>query len=255
MLSFVSIRLVRPLILSIFVFCIILACQSSAFAKTRLYLSANKNAECVVLLHGLARSANSMKGLQRGLHKAGYSVLNIDYPSTKYEIETLVEEYMQPQIESLRNRLSCSKMHFATHSMGGILLRYYLKHYPLPELARVVMISPPNKGSELVDKLGGIFVFRWINGPAGKHLGTAADSLPNRLGPTEHDVAIITGNRSLNPYYSYLIPGDDDGKVAVNRARLEGMRAFKVVPKTHTFIAGSQLVITLVTDYLKKGHF
>ena len=241
--------------LRIIVLCLFVYAVFPAAAKTSLLISTDNPSECVVLLHGLARSANSMKQLQRGLHNAGFSVLNIDYPSTKHVIETLVEQFIQPQIDSLRRQLNCNNLHFATHSMGGILLRYYLKHYELPELARVVMISPPNKGSELVDKFSGLAVFNWLYGPAGGQLGTSSNSLPNRLGPANYDVAVITGNRSVNPYYSHLIPGDDDGNVAVDRARLDGMRAFKVLPKTHTFIASSQQAIELVTSYLKSGQF
>ena len=235
--------------------CLLAYAAFPAAAKSRLLINTDNPSECVVLMHGLARSASSMNRLQRKLHKAGFSVLNIDYPSTKYVIETLVEKFIHPQIDSLRQQLNCNQVHFATHSMGGILLRYYLKHYELPELGRVVMISPPNKGSELVDKLGGLFVFKWLNGPAGRQLGTSSNSLPNSLGSVSYDVAVITGDRSLNPFYSYLIPGDDDGKVAVERARLDGMKAFKVLPKTHTFISRSRPAIKLVISYLKYGRF
>ena len=196
-----------------------------------------------------------MKRMQRQLMKEGFVVENIDYPSTRHKIEVLVTSYVKPKVEAFKKREFCRTLHFVTHSMGGILVRYYLKHFNLPELGRIVMISPPNKGSELVDKLSGFFIFRWVNGPAGRQLGTGAQSMPNSLGPARYDVAIIAGNRSLNPFYSYLIPGKDDGKVAIDRARLEGMKAFTIVPKSHTFIAGSRTVINLVTGYLKDGRF
>ena len=207
-----------------------------------------------MLLHGLARSAGTMKQLQNAISEEKFAVLNIDYPSTQYPIEKLVDQYLKPEIEQQCPQQSRA-IHFVTHSMGGILVRYYLHRYQLPKLHRVVMISPPNRGSELVDRLGNLFIFKWLNGPAGAQLGTSEDSLPNQLGPVNFDLAVIAGNRSFNPFYSYLIPGDDDGKVAVERTQIEGMRAFTVVPKTHTFIVRNNTVIQLVIGYLKEGYF
>jgi hypothetical protein len=169
-------------------------------------------------------------------------------------VEKLVEEYVKPIVEQQCPQQSRA-IHFVTHSLGGILVRYYHDQYGIPKLHRVVMLSPPNRGSELVDRLGGFFLFKWINGPAGMQLSTAETSLPNRLGRVDFDLAVIAGSRSLNPFYSSLIPGEDDGKVAVARARLEGMRAFRIVAKTHTYIMRNYNVISLVVGYLKRGSF
>ena len=45
--------------------------------------------ECVVLLHGLARSDGSMDEMEESLQKADFTVVNHDYPSTDYPIEEL----------------------------------------------------------------------------------------------------------------------------------------------------------------------
>ncbi|MBN1378224.1 MAG: alpha/beta fold hydrolase [Gammaproteobacteria bacterium] len=238
----------------VFFILILFSCISPVSAETVFIAGSTAEAECVVLLHGLARSAGSMKRLQRALSNEHFAVLNIDYPSTRFPIETLVDQYIKPVVEKECPPQSHA-IHFVTHSMGGILVRYYLSHYQLPKLDRVVMISPPNQGSELVDTLGDFFIFKWLNGSAGAQLGTSKDSLPNQLGPVDFDLAVITGNRSFNPFYSYLISGDDDGKVAVERTQIDGMRAFKMVPRTHTFIVRNNTVIRLVIDYLKEGNF
>lgn len=210
--------------------------------------------ECVVLLHGLLRTRRSMRKMQKTLERRGYAVYNLGYPSRRYPIETLTECFLQPALE--RHCIGrYQKLHFVTHSMGGILLRRYLSRYRVPELGRVVMLSPPNRGSELVDKLKGNVFFRLLNGPAGRQLGTENDSSPNRLGPVNFELGVITGNFSLDWLFGRMIPGESDGKVAVARAGVDGMRDFKVVPYGHAFIMRKPGVIVQVVQFLRTGRF
>ena len=208
----------------------------------------------VVLLHGLGRTALSMKKLEKHLHRKGFKTVNISYPSTKYPIETLSDVYL---INEIMQRCTDpnSKIHFVTHSLGGIILRYYLKKNHLPNLGRVVMLSPPNKGSEIAEHFQKNIFFKIFMGPAGQQLGISANSVPNSIGPADFELGIITGDKSFNPYFSKLIPGKDDGKVSVERAKLEGMSDFLVVHKDHMFIMYSKKVIEQVIFFLEKGRF
>jgi pimeloyl-ACP methyl ester carboxylesterase len=208
----------------------------------------------VVLLHGLARSERSMRKMERALAGAGYGTCNIDYPSTRHPIEVLLRDHVRPAIEDCLPSAEVG-LSFVTHSLGGILVRLLLRETRLDRLRRVVMLSPPNQGSEVVDALGDLWLFEFMNGPAGAQLGTDADSLPNRLGPADFEVGVITGNRSINLILSSIIPGPDDGKVAVARARLAGMRDFLVVPVSHPFIMGSDEVIRQTLEFLENGRF
>ncbi len=210
--------------------------------------------EHVILLHGLARTDRSMAKLARHLSKNGFVTHNVGYPSRKKSVETLARQVLPPAITACRES-GARAIHFVTHSMGGILVRYYLHHYDIPELGRVVMISPPNRGSEAVDKLRDNLFFKWVNGPAGQQLGTDAASLPNRLGPIKFELGVITGDRSVNLLLSWLIPGPDDGKVAIDRARVDGMADFIVVHATHPFIMKNKRVMAQVCSFLTYGRF
>ncbi|MCZ6882448.1 MAG: alpha/beta fold hydrolase, partial [Gammaproteobacteria bacterium] len=136
------------------------------------------NPESVILLHGLVRSSRSMLKMSAALKNAGYSVFNCNYPSRKHPIELLSVNAIAQGIQHCLEEFHPTRIHFVTHSMGGIMVRYYLSQHSMPELGRVVMLGPPNAGSELVDRLSGYQLFSLFNGPAGKQLGTEPSSLP-----------------------------------------------------------------------------
>ena len=146
-------------------------------------------------------------------------------------------------------------IHFVTHSMGGILVRQYLTENKIENLGRVVMLGPPNHGSEIVDELGEMPGFELINGEPGKQLGTSSDSVPNSLGPVDCDLGVIAGEVSFNPVYSAMLPGDDDGKVSVDSTKVEGMKDHIVLPVSHTFMMRNTEVIEQTQFYLGHGRF
>ncbi|MFH1008495.1 MAG: alpha/beta hydrolase [Candidatus Latescibacterota bacterium] len=205
-------------------------------------------------MHGLARTEKSLSKLEHYLESMGFSVINMGYPSREKTVPELSEDVMPAAIEQCV-AMHASKIHFVTHSMGGILVRYFLAHNAVPNLGRVVMLSPPNKGSEVVDKLKDTPIFKWINGPAGTELGTDEGGIVNRLGAPHYEVGIITGDRSINPILSLLIPGSDDGKVSVESAKLQDMKDFLVVHKSHPLIMNDDNVLQQVAAFLRKGVF
>lgn len=215
---------------------------------------ANGSDDCVILLHGLCRSESSMKKLEKYLQEKGYFVINQGYPSRKKSVEALAGETIPKALKKCPQDRS-SKIHFVTHSMGGILVRYYLAHHNIDRLGNVVMLSPPNHGSEVVDRLKNFKPFQWLNGPAGNQLGTDKGSIVHQLGLPEYPVGIITGDRSINLILSLMIPGKDDGKVSIKSAQLENMTDFLVVHASHPMIMKKKTVMYQVEYFLRNKVF
>lgn len=214
----------------------------------------NPEGEPVVLLHGLALNATSMKKIAEALRDSGYRACRVNYPSRDYPIDTLAVRFVLPKIRRCFPN-DTQPIHFVTHSMGGILLRRIETLPDAPRIGRVVMIAPPNKGSEVADSLGGTALMDWWGGPAGRELGTDSNSMPNRLGPPRFEFGVIAATASVEPWLSALIPGKDDGKVAVERTKLEGMRDFVTVEASHTLVLWSDEAARQVVSFLKTGRF
>ena len=210
--------------------------------------------EEVILLHGLCRTSRSMVKMERALTEAGYKVRNVDYPSRTAPIEKLADDTIGKAVSDCQ-RDGATKINFVTHSLGGILVRSYLARHTIPNLGRAIMLAPPNQGSEVVDKLGWLFLFKWLNGPAGNELGTDKNSTPNKLGAANFPVGIIAGDRSINWINSLLIPGRDDGKVSVERTKLAGMTDHIVIHATHPFIMKNCEAIRQTIQFLRAGNF
>ncbi len=194
----------------------------------------------VVLLHGFWRTAKSMKKLEKVLSTDGYSVINLNYPSRKETIENLSNNYLKKALTEKCTDKN-KKINFVTHSMGGIIVRYFLSKNKVKNLGRVIMLSPPNSGSKLADFLAKSLIMNYIFGPALKQLRTDKKSLPSAIPSPKYTVGIIAGKY--------------DEKVSVENTKLKNMKDFLIVPNMHTYIMDSDLVISAVQSFIKKGKF
>jgi len=196
-----------------------------------------------------------MRPLESALMKRGYAVANVDYPSRLFEVEALADLAVKKGLVACEDK-GASKVHFISHSLGGVLIRVYLSGHQIPKLGRVVMLAPPNQGSEVVDKFADFPGFKFINGPAGEELGTiGAQSIPLSLGPVTYPVGVIAGTRSVNWILSSTLPNPDDGKLSLERTKVEGMSDFVSMPVSHPFIMRNKDVIRQTVHFIENGKF
>ena len=218
-----------------------------------LNLYADNGNECVVLLHGLGDVKFSMLKIESALKDEGYFTKNIGYSSTGKTIESLADEKLSKVVELLKES-GYEKIHFVTHSMGGLIVRYYLQANNIPAGSRIVMLSPPNHGSEVANHFKESAFYKLIVGDVGQELTTDSKTL-TKLKPILPKIGIIAGNKSTNPYFSKIIPGDDDGRVAVDNTKLTEMNDFIIVHSTHLSIKYNSEVIEQIKYFLNSGKF
>ena len=211
--------------------------------------------ECVVLLHGLMRTSTSMNRMQRELDAAGFVTVNVDYPSREHLVGELAEIAVPKGLAACKLFEDVERIHFVTHSLGGILLRQYLSQHTIENLGRVVMLGPPNQGSAAVDEMGGVPGFDWLNGPAGRQLGKGEESVPLQLGPADFELGVIAGNRTIDPVTSAVLDKPNDGRVTVDDTKLDGMADHVVVDHSHAFMMRMRRTIELTIRFLKTGSF
>ncbi len=211
-----------------------------------------QNKAHVILLHGIFRTSRHMRPLANALSAEGYTVHNLDYPSTRYPFVELAAG-LQAQIETLP--LQEETVHYVGYSMGGLLVRALLSRHKPAGLGYVVQLAPPNHGSEVADVMKKLWLYRMLYGPAGQELGAGLPMLTECFAPVDYPLGIIAGNLSLDPFCSRLLPGEDDGKVSVASTRLDGMQDHRVVKACHTLFPSSTKVQEQTLHFLSHGRF
>lgn len=208
----------------------------------------------VVLLHGIARSARSFRKMQGGLEAAGFATLSVDYQSRAKSLEALIGD-IHPAIAAFADGVD-GPIHFVGHSMGGLLARAYLAKHRPDRLGRVLLLGPPNNGSEIADRFGRHAIYRAFFGPAGQQLTTAPDAATRALlPPPTYPLGIIAGNRSVYPIASRFLPSPNDGRVSVASTRLDGMADHIVISTAHPLLVRDARAIAQTVAFLKNGRF
>lgn len=212
----------------------------------------------VLFRHGIVINRYFMLPMERYFLRRGWSVRNATYPTTRKLIEEHARD-LSEELSSLRRELDRQgepyELHAVTHSMGGLVLRYALTHFEMPELRRVVMLVPPNQGSVTARYFRNFLPYRWIFGDiAGRQLAADLPGIFAEAGvPSGLDFGIIAGDV---PWRLWPAPlkRPHDGVVAVAETGL-GQAPVKVVPYGHTPMLFVRSVWEEVEHFLEHGRF
>jgi len=206
----------------------------------------------VLFLHGHGRFGASMVLLARAARRAGYATLSPSYPYRR--ALPAAADWLAPRVAEFEGSFS-GPLHIVTHSLGGLVARALITAHPPQRLGRVVMLAPPNRGSELADL---IFRLRlpWILGASGAYLRTARTEAEQAvLGAIDYPVGVIAGDRSLLPVPAAMLAPPHDGKVRIAATHAEGIADHTTLPVTHTLMVYDRRVINAALAFLAKGAF
>jgi pimeloyl-ACP methyl ester carboxylesterase len=212
--------------------------------------------ECVALLHGLGRTSASMSKMAQYLSEYGYSTIMVNYPSRKFHIHDLTEQFVLPQISYAMSGKTCDKLHLVGYSMGGIVSRYIIAYHKPKNFGRAVLIASPNQGSELVKKISTYFWFDSIFGPGAEDLMIDSEFMSILPDASTYEAGVISGNLTMNPLTSlFVLNGPDDGTVSVNSTMINGMKDHIVIPATHHTIVNDYRTLQQTERFITTGKF
>lgn len=217
-------------------------------------LAEDSDPQCVILLHGLFRTALAMKPLQWHLDGEGYTTVNQSYPSLLYPIEELADTAVTRGLQACHSQ-GAHRIHFVTHSLGGILVRQYDTRQSITGLERVVMLGPPNQGSQVADYYSSLAWLEGVEPAALEQLGTGEASVPLRLGPVSFALGVIAGTLREQTVLPGFPDGPSDGTVSAAEATVPGMLDFLQMPVSHTFMIWNPEVMRQVVHFLRDGNF
>lgn len=200
--------------------------------------------DIIVLIHGLLRSHRSMGSLGRYLRKQGYNVVNYSYPSTQYTIKEHGDKFII-FIENILSADPHKKIHFITHSLGGIIVREALSNLPPNKLTKcksLIMLAPPNQGSLFAQVCLTIapILSRFIKPLA--ELSCDRDAYI-------HTVPIPRGLKIG------IIAGRFDAKVPPHVSQLSNQDDFVIINSTHSFIMNHPKARKAIINFLKSSRF
>jgi pimeloyl-ACP methyl ester carboxylesterase len=206
------------------------------------------------MLHGYGRTSRSLGNLERALQTAQFATLNLSYQSLRKPIEALAAD-IDADVATFAAAID-GPIHFVGHSMGGLLTRVYIARYRPTRLGRVVMLGTPNGGSEVADVAQRLALYRAFCGPAGLQLSTELHPTLRALPAINYPLGIVAGNRTVDPISSFLIlPRPNDGKVSVQRTRLDGMADHIIVETSHNGLLRNPAAIGQTVAFLREGRF
>lgn len=218
----------------------------------------------VLALHGIARTRHSMGEVAAAVHQRTKSaVYQIGYPSTRESIPQAARSLDR----IVRSLDGVEEIDIVAYSMGGLVARHWLGDVAAendpsivrPKLRRFVMLGTPNQGaaraSLWTNSSVGRDMYRLVMGTSGQQLGPQFAQIKDRLAVPACEFGIIAGGKSDGIGWHDDIPGDDDGTVGVDEAKIAGATDFAVVPVRHTWLITDAGALEMTCNFLEHGYF
>jgi pimeloyl-ACP methyl ester carboxylesterase len=212
----------------------------------------------VIVLHGLADTRLRMTAICDHLHRqGGYEVFNVGYASTRLGIA----DHAKALASIIAGLDGVEEINFVGYSLGNLVIRHYLADRgkaggkPDPRFHRMVMIGPPNHGSQVATMLDQSKLVLLTGGAPVRELGHHWAWTETALATPSFPFGIIAGGRGDGRGFNPLLPGDNDGLVTVANARLEGAADFVRVPVMHTVLTVDAAVLQYTLEFLQNGRF
>lgn len=197
--------------------------------------------DTIVLIHGFGANRLAMFPMAHRFGARGFQVENFGYFSLA-SIQTTSQQLKQ-RLQHLEQKLDTGqqhsgRIHIVAHSMGCVLTRQALLDYRPRQLGRVVMMTPPSKGSPRADILAP--ALGWLIKPL-QELKTSPDSLVNQLPGPDYPFSLIRAS------HDFLVPASYE--------RLSGAEDQWLLKGMHSYVLFSPAAIDRIIHYLETGHF
>ncbi|MGM0595115.1 MAG: esterase/lipase family protein [Pseudomonadota bacterium] len=202
--------------------------------------------EAIVLVHGLWMKGPEMFLLRRRFRRAGYKVHQFSYRSVARRLAENAR-----RLDAFVQKVEGERVHFVAHSLGGLVVRRLFHDAPRQRPGRIVTLGSPHSGSYVANRLSRSNLIR-------KMLGCSLPPLSGELHPwsAERELGSIAGSLSVGVGWLVRdLPRPNDGTVAVEETRLEGMSDHTVVRTSHMAMLFSARVANQSIHFLRHGRF
>lgn len=209
----------------------------------------------VLVLHGLGEGRASMRPLVEHLRRTlDATVLFFGYASTHADIET----HGRSLGDVIAGLPKAARLSFVGHSLGNLVVRRWMTladEDDLTRIDRMVMLGPPNQGSDLARRVAGVQFLAGLAEGAARDLVVDWHKVAPQLAVPPCQFGIVAGGRGDSTGYSPLLEGDDDAVVRVDETRLEGADDFLLLPVHHAAMLRDPEVQRATETFLKVGRF
>ena len=216
----------------------------------------------VILIHGLHQAPFIMRPMAKRLQRQGYRTHQFGYRSMRDGIK-VNSERLNNWLETNHNPELAIDL--VGQSLGGLIIRDFVAHYPKWQIGRCVTLGSPHNGS-----ISGDYIWRLAPAIVGKSYERALDGTVAPL-PKGIELGVIAGNKAQGlgqPILSYhnrklrkanteLTDKDlaHDGTVYVTETQLAGITDHIILPVTHTGMLVNKEVAAQATYFLEHGQF